>query len=78
MRSLLRNTRQQTQVASCRDISCQTNNGDEHIGLEEKLRMIDHAYAKPLTRDFDKQHLDELEEKGLIGGLSALFINIRI
>ena len=33
-----------------REISCQTNNGDEHIGLEEKLRMIDHAYSTPVGK----------------------------
>ena len=46
MRHVRKSASAMSQELQQRDISCQTANGDEFIGLEEKLRMIDHAYAQ--------------------------------
>jgi len=68
LQSLVRHVRKSasnmSQELKQRDISCQTANGDEFIGLEEKLRMIDHAYAQPLGNvDTNARQMDEMEER---------------
>lgn len=61
LKSLITGIRNQKAPSIGRDFGCQTDQGN-HIGLEEKLMMIDHAYSQPI-KQFDSTSLQEMHLK---------------
>jgi len=61
LKSLITGIRNQKAPSVGRDFGSQTDQGN-HIGLEEKLMMIDHAYSQPI-KQFDSTGLQEMHLK---------------
>merc|ERR1712062_38962 len=62
LKSIVKEVRLNESTTEKRDFSAQTDGG-RVIDFEEKLQMIDHAYALPISSKLDSNRLDEIQAK---------------